>query len=364
MALRGGAARLFGLAAVLGLVAVLTGQAQPTPKDKEMPKGQDPNKFQVPITTADFVDLAGTYYRGNKGRDTPCVILVHKFGSDRTKSGLDDLAKALNLEGFAVLTFDLRGHGQSTNVSPGFWTSAAGPFNLKGIMGGSARQTTISFTKFKPNYLPWLANDVAAARRFFEVKNDAGELNAQSIFIVGCDEGAALGFTFMASEWYREYRVGVKALQSAGTGKIAGKDFAGAVWLGLTMRPNNIFLPMATWARNTPGMRDENPMDFIYFERDTKAKGDAEEIMKALAMNVGGRDKLLKLDAKLELKGNPLSGQALLGPAAEQFGVRQAIVSYLTKVMANRKAIPWENFESASNPATLVNLKVLNVSVP
>ena len=81
-------------------------------------------------------------------------------------------------------------------------------------------------------------------------------------------------------------------------------------------------------------------------------------------MNVGGRDKLLKLDAKLELKGNPLSGQALLGPAAEQFGARQAVVAYLMKVMANRKAIPWESFEASSNPPTLVNLKVLNVSVP
>ena len=69
-------------------------------------------------------------------------------------------------------------------------------------------------------------------------------------------------------------------MQSAGTGKVAGKDFAGEVWLGLTMRPNNVFLPMTTWVRNTPGMRNENPMDFIYFERDSKAKGDAEEIMK------------------------------------------------------------------------------------
>jgi hypothetical protein len=32
--------------------------------------------------------------------------------------------------------------------------------------------------------------------------------------------------------------------------------------------------------------------------------------------------------------------------------------------MADRKAIPWENFESASNPLTLVNLRALNVSVP
>jgi pimeloyl-ACP methyl ester carboxylesterase len=362
MASRGGAARLFFFAAVTGLIAVLAGRAQPTPKDKDMPKGPvDPNRFQVPINTADNVELAGTYYRGNKGRDTPCVIIVHKLGSDRTKSGLDDLARTLNAEGFAVLTFDLRGHGQSTNVSPGFWNV---PQNKNGIIGGSAKQTTITSSKFKPAYLPWLANDVAAARRFFEIKNDAGEVNAQSIFVVGCDEGAALGFTFMAGEWYREYRVGVKALQSAGTSKIAGDDLAGAVWLGLTTRPNNIFLPMVNWVRNTPNMRDKNPMDFIYFERDTKAKADAEDIMKALAMNVSGREKLHKLDAKLELKGNPLSGQALLGPAAEQFGAREAVVKYIKKVMADRKAIPWENFEAASNPLTLVNLRALSVSVP
>src|SRR5205085_5725332 len=138
--LRGGTARLFGLATVLGLVAALTGQAQPTPKE-EMPKGQDPNKFQVPLTTADFVDLAGTYYRGNKGRDTPCVIIVHKFGSDRTKSGIDELARALNEQGFAVLTFDLRGHGGSVNVSPGFWLV---PANRNGILRNTgAKQTTI-----------------------------------------------------------------------------------------------------------------------------------------------------------------------------------------------------------------------------
>jgi pimeloyl-ACP methyl ester carboxylesterase len=354
--------RILGLAALVGLAAAVAGPAQPPAKDKDAPKmPADPNKFRVPIQTADYVELDGTYYRGNKGRDTPCVILVHKFGSDRTKSGLDELARALNNEGFAVLTFDLRGHGGSINVSPSFWGVAA---NKNGIMGGTAKQTTISFAKFKPTYLPWLINDIAAARKFLEIKNDAGELNAQSIFIVGCGEGASLGMAFVASEWQRQYLVGVRALQSQGTAKVAGRDIAGGVWLSIVMRPNNIFFPMTNWVRNLSGLRNENPMCFIFGDKDQKAKGDAFDLLRALAQGSGGRDKLHKLDTNIELKGTDLASQALLAPAAASFGVPQSVVAYIKKVMADRKAIPWSDFDSASNPLALVNLSALGLSAP
>jgi predicted esterase len=327
-----------------------------------MPKPQtDPNKYRVPIPTADYVELDGTYYRGSKGRDTPCVILVHKLGSDRTKSGLDELAKALNAKGFAVLTFDLRGHGGSVNVSPSFWAVAA---NKNGIMGSNTKQTTISSTKFKPTYFPWLVNDVAAARHFLEVKNDAGELNAQSIFIVGCGEGASLGMEFLASEWQRNYIVGVRALQSSGTTKVAGRDIAGVVWLSVNVRPNNIFLNMPNWIRSIPGLRDETPMCLIYGERDSKSKTDAEELLRALGQGAGGREKVQKLDTKIELKGTDLTGQALLAPAAASFGVPQSVVNYIDKVMSDRKAIPWADFDAASNPLALVNIRGLGLSGP
>jgi pimeloyl-ACP methyl ester carboxylesterase len=354
--------RILGSASVAALILVLASQAQP-PATKDAPKAPgDANKFRVPIQTADFVELDGTYYRGNKGRDTPCVIIVHRFGSDRTKGGIDELARELNKEGFAVLTFDLRGHGGSVNVSPSFWTVLA---NRNGILRANpSRQTTISASNFKPNYFPWLVNDVAAARRFFEVKNDAGEVNAQSIFVIGAGDGAALGMMFVTAEWYRQYTVGVKALQSIGTPKIAGADIAGAVWLSVMMRPNyNVFLNMREWIRNTQGMRDQNPMCFVFGERDTKAKADAEELYRALTQT-GNREKLHKLDSRIELKGTDLSGQALLGPAADALGVRQSIVAYLKKVMAERKSIPWSDLEAASNPLALVNLGVLRVSVP
>jgi pimeloyl-ACP methyl ester carboxylesterase len=358
MVSRVGKVRILALAALIGLTAAAAGPAQPPAKD--MPKtATDPNKFRVPIPTADYVELDGTYYRGTKGRDTPCVILVHNFRSDRTKSGLDELAKALNNKGFAVLTFDLRGHGGSVNVSPSFWAVAA---NKNGIMGGNAKQTTISFAKFKPTYLPWLVNDIAAARHFLEVKNDAGELNAQSIFIVGCGEGASLGMEFVASEWQRQYVVGVRALQSSGTTKVAGRDIAGAVWLSITMRPNNVFLPMQNWIRNIPGLRDETHMCMIYGDRDLKAKADADELLRALG--TGGRDKVQKFEPKIELKGTDLSGQALLSPAAASFGVPLTVVNYIDKVMSDRKAIPWSDFDSASNPLALVNIRGLGVSAP
>jgi dienelactone hydrolase len=346
--------RILGSASVAALLLVLAGQAQP-PATKDAPKAPgDANKFRVPIQTADFVELDGTYYRGNKGRDTPCVMIVHRFGSDRTKGGIDELARELNKEGFAVLTFDLRGHGGSINISPGFWTLLA---NRNGILRANpARQTTISANNFKPTYFPWLVNDLAAARRFLEVKNDAGELNAQSIFIIGAGEGAALGLTFVTSEWYRQYIVGVKALQSSGTPKIAGKDIAGAVWLSITSRPNNNFLHMRDWIRNTQGMRDENPMCFIYGERDKQAKTDAEDLLRVLMQGSTGREKLHRLDQKIELKGTDLHGQALLGPAAEALKVRESVVTYVQKVMAARKAIPWNLFETASVPLQLVNI--------
>lgn len=354
MAFRARTGRILGSASVAALLLVLAGQAQP-PTTKDAPKAPgDANKFRVPIQTADYVELDGTYYRGNKGRDTPCVIIVHKFGSDRTKSGLDDLAKALNAEGFAVLTFDLRGHGGSVNVSPGFWTL---PPNRNGILRANpTRQTTISAANFKPTYFPWLVNDVAAARRFMEVKNDAGELNAQSIFIIGAGEGASLGLAFVASEWNRQFTIGVRALQSSGTTKIAGKDIAGGVWLSITTRPNNNFLHLRDWIRNMPAMREDNPMCFIYSERDKQSKTDSEELLRALMQGSAGREKIHKLDQKIELKGTDLAGQALLGPAADALGVRQSVVAYVKKVMAERRAIPWSLFETAGNPLQLVNL--------
>ena len=355
MAGRAASIRWVGMTGLGLLLAAISVLAQPP----SPPKGgsQDPNRPKVAFTS---VDLEGTYYRG-KSRDTPCVLLVHKWSSDRTKSGWDELARLLQAEGFAVLTFDLRGHGGSTNVSPSFWTLSP---NRNGILRANPKtQSTIDYKNFKPNYFPWVVNDLLSARRFLETKNDAGDLNAGSLFVVGAQEGASLGMEFVVSEWYRTYTVGFKALQSNGVTKTAGADIAGCVWLSLPIRPSvSTALPMRDWIRTTAGVRDNNPMCFIYGEKDSRAKADADELYRALTAGPTPRDKHKHM--LLEIKGTDLAGQALLGPAASALGVPQRIVEYIKKVMAERRQIAWSEMEVSSNPLQTVNVRALGVSVP
>jgi len=161
------------------------------------------------------------------------VLMIHRYGSDRSKGEWNALAQALQGQGFAVLTFDLRGHGGSTTVTQQFWNF---PINARDVRPqGAKRPSTISFNDFRSSYFPWLVNDVIAARRFLEIKNDAGELNSNSIFVIGAQEGAALGLLFTAEEFTRSYTTGFVPLQSNGTTRIAGDDIAAGIWLSLSL---------------------------------------------------------------------------------------------------------------------------------
>lgn len=72
----------------------------------------DPDPARVTFETEDKLTLVATYYAP---RDTkqkaPGAVLVHDAGGSR--NDLQQLAARLQKSGFAVLTLDLRGHGES-----------------------------------------------------------------------------------------------------------------------------------------------------------------------------------------------------------------------------------------------------------
>lgn len=77
---------------------------------------------KVTFDTVDGVTLQGTFWPSPKGKDEPTVLLLHKIGSDSHKDGWDDLAAKLQDKGYSVLSFDFRGHGNSTSIDPmKFW---------------------------------------------------------------------------------------------------------------------------------------------------------------------------------------------------------------------------------------------------
>src|SRR5207302_4860987 len=125
-------------------------------------------------------------------------------------------------------------------VQPNFWKVGVN----NELIVHRPDKTRIDAKDFKPGYLPWLVNDILAARKFLENKNDGAELNINSLFLIGAQEGASLGTLFTATEWNRTYTTGFSALQTPGIAHVAGADIAGCVWLSLVQRPNNVSFDM------------------------------------------------------------------------------------------------------------------------
>ena len=63
----------------------------------------------IELETSDGLTLSGSFYEPK--RRSPAAVLVHDAGADREE--LAAIATRLHKQGFGVLTFDLRGHGES-----------------------------------------------------------------------------------------------------------------------------------------------------------------------------------------------------------------------------------------------------------
>ena len=77
---------------------------------------------RVTIESADGVKLVGSLYAAEKP-NSPALLLLHQWQSDR--HSYDEFAKRMNAKGFAVLSIDGRGFGESTKKADGS-TVAAG----------------------------------------------------------------------------------------------------------------------------------------------------------------------------------------------------------------------------------------------
>lgn len=64
---------------------------------------------EITFDTFDGVKLQGDWYPSDKTTKAPTALLIHKIGGDHKQ--MAPVAEALQAAGFAVLSFDLRGHG-------------------------------------------------------------------------------------------------------------------------------------------------------------------------------------------------------------------------------------------------------------
>ena len=205
---------------------------------------------RIEFQTADGVVIKGTFYpaQGDKKKEAVVLLLHHfdpvKGGSSKKGGEWQELAGALQEDGYPVLSFDFRGFGDSTEVIKEKFYNPRNKHNslAGGLRGTAKKKTLIHYKDFNHNYYPNLISDVAAARAYLERCNDRKDLNCSSIILIGAGDGAAVGTAWMYNEARRRrdkspppLGVGfVVPLPSNTNTEPECKDIAAAVWLSIS----------------------------------------------------------------------------------------------------------------------------------
>jgi len=313
-------------AVALGLIGLVAAPSQA--QDNMKPTVKEDISFK----TFDGVLLKGTFYPNQKGGGAaPVVMFLHKLGGSRTQDGWEGLANKLQYKGYAVLAFDFRGHGASTIIEEPsiFWSKA---YNQTYLSKPDVKKKSIAFTDFKLGYIPYLVNDIAAARHDLDKRNDTGQCNTSNIIVIGAEEGATLGFFWIVTEFYRSQIYKTQNLFQFERGvvntDVAGEDIAGAIWLSYRKSPGmkaesaGLPFPYERWmATNSAGnssisvLRDRIPMWFAAGASDAKGKADAH-YMYDNVLHADKAKQKLELTSKKEVPGTNLRGVSLLGEKA------------------------------------------------
>jgi pimeloyl-ACP methyl ester carboxylesterase len=319
------------LAAVASLSLLIFSQglqAQDKKPEKEKKTDQDSVKFD----TADGVELRGTFYPASKAK-APAVLMLHRYGGNRQGwEKVDGAAEELQSKGFAVLTFDFRGHGESTKVSPEFWKF---PVNMNHIRGAKPDKKAIKQSEFRNDYMPMLVNDIVAAKRFLDKQNDAGLCNSSNVIVVGAEEGAALGSLWIREEWDRlpQIKGPLNRLIYDPQGKPFGEDIAAAVWISPPAGLNG--RSVSSWLRDKKEIREKTPMVFFASKDDPSQVAAATKLFEDL-----------KKQSKLELtflqliKGGKARGTELVNK--KDFQVPEQFRKYLESVIDKKGVNAWK----------------------
>jgi pimeloyl-ACP methyl ester carboxylesterase len=321
---------------------VLLGTAAPAAAQDKAGQGK-PVKF----TTADQVEIEGTFYPAPVARSRT-IMMLHAYGEHSRKPQWVSLAKALNAAGYAVLTFDFRGHGESTRIKEpgvpnkvpnlsvkGFWDEQENQYGVKGLVAGKPRPTELDYkTQFLPFYMRVLVNDIAAAKTFLDGKHEDGECNSGDLILIGAKEGATLGAIWMNSEWHR-----YKYIAPTPGGKASldlenpeGKAITCAVWLSMvpvsysTTQGVQTISPERTL--EIAGKLRKVPMAFFFGEGDAKGQTTAQACEKALK---GNNKESYPFTLAYKLAG--AAGQTGAGLLSKDLSTERDIITYLKNAL-------------------------------
>jgi len=140
------------------------------------------------LTTADNWQIHITYYEGGDGKESPVVILVPGVEGNKdskTRKIWDGVASVLNKKGYAVVTADLRKHGDSVPVVD---------------EGVKERLMKLS----QNDYRAMVALDLEAIKTFLVAEHQKEKLNIRKLGIAAAGSSCLVVSAFAVNDWMKK----------------------------------------------------------------------------------------------------------------------------------------------------------------
>jgi hypothetical protein len=149
--------------------------------------------------TYDGVKIEGVFYPplDDKGRKTPVIMLLHAVGPralNASHKDFDKLPEKLQKLGFAVVTFDFRGYGDSKALNMSEFLRYNQVRNKKNPERLEAKDYTSATDLLS------LVNDLVAVKTWINKKNNSGDCNSNLVGVVAVEQSAVVATAWIANE--------------------------------------------------------------------------------------------------------------------------------------------------------------------
>ncbi|HUE12537.1 MAG TPA: hypothetical protein VMR25_00110 [Planctomycetaceae bacterium] len=292
--------------------------AQVTTIERVLPAGDD---WQIYIT---YFPAFDPKEKENITKNVPVVVLLHGDKENRLVwEGEKGLAPRLVHEGFAVISVDLRKHGQSTNVARAAGDSPAGGKNTEG-------------TNLQPaDYGNMVDYDLPAVKKFIYEQHQAKRLNMNKMGIVAAETSVAVAVCFAADDWSKA------PFDDAPTDEMKtprGQDVRALVLLSPPQKARGLAFTEALTALRNP---DWNVALLTLYGKLNK-EGDARAIAthkRLFANTKANKDRIYLHGYNVNLRGTDLLGK-------REIDAESTIIAFLKLHLKDLKDSEWRDRQS------------------
>lgn len=174
-------------ACLLAAVAAIAPHSVARAQAKSAESSGKSEPVNVVLRTKDNLALKATYYQSTRGKDAPVVVLLHmKDGNRFIWQSEGGFASRLHKEGYAVLTVDLRGHGESRG---------------DGASGAAQGDKKARRELKKGDLVAMYEGDMEAVNKFLFERHQAEEFNMNKTAFVGPEMGATVAVYSAFRDW-------------------------------------------------------------------------------------------------------------------------------------------------------------------